>query len=104
MRRANIRAWAGLGRHIIDLNGLGPGWALSPWAWAGPGWGLLNPWRTLVWCLACVRLLILFVPYDITVLVVHHQIFLHIPGREFPTLYQLLCRRNHIVKIITEAW
>ena len=48
MRRANIiRAWAGLGHHIIDLNGLGPGWALSPWAWAGPGWGLLSPWRTL---------------------------------------------------------
>ena len=49
MRRANvIRAWAGLGHHIIDLNGLGLGWALSPWAWAGPGWGLLSPWRTLV--------------------------------------------------------
>ena len=48
MLRANIiRAWAGLGHHIIDLNGLGPGWALSPWAWAGPGWGLLSPWRTL---------------------------------------------------------
>ena len=49
MQRANIiRAWAGLGHHIIDLNGLGLGWALSPWAWAGPGWGLLSPWRTLV--------------------------------------------------------
>ena len=49
MLRANIiRAWAGLGHHIIDLNGLGPGWALSPWAWAGPGWGLLSPWRTLL--------------------------------------------------------
>ena len=49
MRRANIiRAWAGLGHHIIDLNGLGPGWALSPWAWAGPAWGLLSPWRTLI--------------------------------------------------------
>ena len=49
MRRANIiRAWAGLGHHNIDLNGLGPGWALSPWAWAGPGWGLLSPWRTLM--------------------------------------------------------
>ena len=40
MRRANIiRAWAGLGHQIIDLNGLGPGWALSPWAWArGEHW------------------------------------------------------------------
>ena len=52
-----------------------------------------------VWCLACVHLLLLFVPYDITVLVVHHQIFLYIPGRD-----QLLCRQTHIVKIITEAW
>ena len=51
MRRANIiRASAGLGHHNIDLNGRGPGWGLSPWAWAGLGWGLLSPWRTLPVC------------------------------------------------------
>ena len=37
----------GLGQLIMDLTGLGLGWAWSTWARAGLGRELVSPWRTL---------------------------------------------------------
>ena len=38
----------GLGLEILRFDGLGLGWARSPWARAGLGRGLAGPWRTLL--------------------------------------------------------